>query len=203
VRRGGWLALACALLPVAAPAGAASPPAGSAAAGNTGSLDSLLQLFAARRVSHVTFTEVHDLGMLDRPLHSSGELLYEAPDRLEKRTLKPQPEVLLFEHGVLTAQRGTHRRVLALRAYPQVAPFVESLRAVLAGDRPALERYFTLHFSGGLASWTLELEPADATVARAVRYIRLTGERAAIRTLEIRERDGDAALLTLGRELSP
>ena len=36
------------------------------------------------------------MAMLKEPLHSSGELLYEAPDRLEKRTLKPRPEVLLL-----------------------------------------------------------------------------------------------------------
>jgi len=187
------------LLPVATPAAAATTPAAEAGGG----LDSLLQLFAARRTSHVAFTEVHALAILDRPLQSSGELLYEAPDRLEKRVLKPKPEVLLYERGVLTAQRGTHHRVLALRDYPQVAPFVESLRAVLAGDRPALERYFKLNFSGSLAAWTLGLEPVDAMVAHAVRDIRLTGERDAIHTVEIRQRDGDFSRLTLGPELSP
>ncbi len=45
----------------------------------------LLKLLAARRHGHVTFTEVQRLAILDRPLESSGELLYDAPDRLEKR----------------------------------------------------------------------------------------------------------------------
>jgi len=196
--RGAWLALACALVPAAAHA--APQPA---TATDSRGLESLLQQFAARRASHVAFTEVHQLAILDHPLQSSGELLYQAPDRLEKRVLKPKPEVLLFEHGVLTAQRGSHRRVLALEDYPQVAPFVESLRAVLAGDQAALERYFTPRFSGSLASWTLELEPTGPTVARSVRYIRLAGEGDAIHTVEIRQSDGDASLLTLGPELSP
>jgi Outer membrane lipoprotein carrier protein LolA-like len=199
-RRGAWLALACALVPAAIPAPAPAPPD---AASDFNGIDALLQHFATRRTSHVTFTEVHRLAILDRPLQSSGELLYQAPDRLEKRILKPQPEVLRFEHGVLTAERGTHRRVLALADYPQLAPFVESLRAVLAGDRVALERYFTPRFSGSLASWTLELEPVDPAAARSVRSVRLAGEGDAIHTVEIRERDGDSSLLTLGPELSP
>ena len=54
--------------------------------------EQLLKLLAERRHDHVTFTEVQQLAILDRPLHSSGELLYDAPDRLEKRTLEPRRE---------------------------------------------------------------------------------------------------------------
>ena len=119
------LAAAC-----AAAAQTTAPPA----------FDELLQLLAARRHGHVTFTEMQHLAMLDRPLESSGELLYDAPDRLEKRTLKPKAQTLILEHGVLTARRGHRTHVMELRDYPQVVPFVESIRATLAGDRAALER---------------------------------------------------------------
>src|SRR5215468_9119128 len=105
-------------------------------------LDRLLALLAARRSSHVSFTEVHELAMLNRPLESSGELVYQAPDHLEKRTLKPKAETLVLENGVLSATRGHRRYELHLEEYPQVVPFVESVRATLAGDRAALERYF-------------------------------------------------------------
>ena len=141
------------------------------------------------------------MAMLERPLESSGELRYEAPDHLEKRTLRPRPETLSLEHGVLTARRGHHSHVLALHDYPQVVPFVESIRATLAGDRAALERYFRVQFSGDLEHWTLALVPSDPTLARTVTDIRITGERAVIRTVEIRQTDGDRSLLTLGPEM--
>ena len=182
---------------------AAAPGSSTAAPADTAALDQVLQLLALRRHGHVTFTEVHQLAMLDHPLQSSGELLYDAPDRLEKRTLAPKPEDLLLEHGVLTAQRGNHRHVLSLRDYPRVVPFVESIRATLAGDRAALERYFTLQFSGSVARWTLELEPRDATLARTVQRVRIEGERDVIRTVEIRQSDGDLSVLTIGAEVSP
>ena len=192
-RRGSWLALACALAPAAIPA----PTAPDTTSDSRG-LDALLQQFAARRASHVTFTEVHQLALLDRPLQSSGELLYQAPDRLEKRTLKPRAETLVLEHGVLSAQRGRHTYQMALRDYPQVVPFIESIRATLAGDRATLERLFHVDFDGTVDNWTLHLVPSDETLAGVVTDIRIAGTRDAIRTVEIREHNGDRSLLTLG-----
>jgi len=93
--------------------------------------------------------------------------------------------------------------VLALHDYPQVAPFIESIRATLAGDRAALEHYFHPQFEGAVDHWTLTLLPADATLARTVRDIRITGERAAILTVEIRQVDGDRSLLRLGPQAPP
>src|SRR5437763_6372096 len=145
----------------------------------------LLKLLAARRHGHVTFTEVQRLAILDRPLESSGELLYDAPDRLEKRTVNPRAETLVLEHGVLTAHRGHRTYLMPLRDYPQVAPFIESIRATLAGDREALERLFGVGFEGSLAHWSLLLVPTDARLAGAVREIRIEGERDAIRSVDL------------------
>jgi hypothetical protein len=177
---------------------AAAPPAAAA-----DGLGRVLELLAARRHGHVTFTEIQYLGVLERPLESSGELFYDAPDRLEKRTLRPRAEDLLLEHGILTATRGRHSRSLELAAYPQVAPLIESLRATLSGDRAALERAFSVHFDGDAARWTLALVPRDAAAARVVREVRIAGERDVLQSVEILQPDGDRSLLTLGPELPP
>jgi hypothetical protein len=171
--------------------------------GATAAFGELLKLLAERRHGHVAFTEVQQLSILDQPLRSSGELVYDAPDRLEKRTLAPRPEDLLLENGVLTVERNHHRRSIALRDFPQAAPFVESVRATLAGDRAALERYFTVQFSGNLDRWSLELTPADAVLRRSVQRVLIDGERDRIHTVEIDQRDGDSSTLTIGTELSP
>jgi hypothetical protein len=146
---------------------------------------------------------VQELAILDRPLRSSGELLYDAPDRLEKRTLEPRPEDLVLEHGMLSVERNHHRRSVSLHDFPQAVPYVESLRATLAGDRAALARYFAVQFSGTLGSWTLELTPTDAVLKRSVRHILITGETDRIRTVQIRLSDGDTSTLTIGREVGP
>ncbi|HYL04154.1 MAG TPA: LolA-related protein [Steroidobacteraceae bacterium] len=180
------------------------PPGASRAATATASdrLDELMQLLSARRHGRVTFTEVQHLAILDRPLESSGELLYDAPDRLEKRTLRPVEETLVLAHGVLTATRGRHSHSVELAAHPEAAPLVESIRATLAGDRAALERVFSVALDGDLAHWTLTLAPRDSAAAHAVREVRITGARAGIATVEILQADGDRSVLTLGPEAS-
>ena len=198
IARGRRSPVVALLLSLAAPLGAASasPP-------GPDPLDALMHELALRRSSHVAFTEVRHLAVLDRPLESSGELLYEAPDRLEKRIVKPRPETLVLAHGVLSATRGKHTRTVELSAWPQLAPLLESLRATLSGDRAALERIFSVDFSGDAARWTLRLTPRDPEAARAVSQVILTGENAHLGTVEILEADGDRSLLTLGPELPP
>jgi Outer membrane lipoprotein carrier protein LolA-like len=193
--RGPRLRLAALLVAIAAPLGAA--PAAS------DPLDALMQELAARPSGHVTFTEVQHLGVLDRPLESSGELLYQAPDRLEKRILKPRPETLVLAHGVLSATRGKHTRTMELAAWPQLAPLLESLRATLTGDRATLERIFSVALEGDAARWTLKLTPKDPEAARAVRRVIITGENAKLETVEILAADGDRSLLTIGAEVAP
>jgi len=43
----------------------------------------------------------------------------------------------------------------------------------------------------------------DASLAGAVQDVRIEGERDVIRTVQIRQSDGDTSLLTLGPEISP
>jgi hypothetical protein len=134
---------------------------------------------------------------LKRPVESSGELRYDAPDRLEKRTLQPRAETIVLAGGVLTLERGHSRRVLDLHAYPQVQPFVESIRATLAGDRAALERLFDVDFAGSVNRWALFLVPLQASVKESVSQVRIDGMRDQLLRVEIRQPDGDHSLLTL------
>ena len=122
----------------------------AALGGASSDLDQVMALLAMRQHGRVEFIEQQFLAVLKRPIESSGELRYDAPDRLEKRTLVPQQETLLLAGGVLTIERGERRRVLDLHRYPQILPFVESIRATLAGDRAALERVFQ---SSSPAAW--------------------------------------------------
>jgi hypothetical protein len=169
----------------------------------TGDLDEVMRLLAMRQHGHVEFIEQQFLAVLDHPLESSGELSYDAPDRLEKRTLKPRLETLLLSGGVLTIERVHSRRVLDINTYPQIEPFVESIRATLAGDRRALERLFHLDFAGSAARWTLTLVPLDGKVKRSVAQVRIDGIRDQLLKVEIRQPDGDRSLMTLRPSATP
>jgi outer membrane lipoprotein-sorting protein len=160
-------------------------------------LDSVMHLLASRHHGEVSFVEQQFMSLLKRPVESSGELIYDAPNRLEKRTLEPHPESLVVVGDVLTIQRGHRSHVLELKSYPQILPFVESIRATLAGDRGSLERVFRLEFAGSLERWTLVLIPLDTQVAKTVSQIQIDGARNDLMKVEIRQADGDRSLMTL------
>jgi Outer membrane lipoprotein carrier protein LolA-like len=177
--------------------------AGTTVRADTGDLDAVMGLLAMRRHGRVEFIEQHFLAVLKRPVESSGEMLYDAPDRLEKRTLEPRPETLLLAGGVLTIERRGHRHDLDMRRYPEVQPFVESIRATLAGDRNALERIFDVAFAGSVQRWTLILVPRDVQLTRAVKQVEIDGSRDQLLRVEIRQADGDRSLLTLRSPAKP
>ena len=160
-------------------------------------LDQVMGLLAMRQHGRVEFIEQHFLAVLKRPIESSGEMRYDAPDRLEKRTLKPRIETLVLTGDVLTVERAHSRRVMDLHAYPQVLPFIESIRATLAGDRGALERVFRVDFTGSVSRWTLTLVPLESKVKQSVSQVRIDGAGDQLLKVEIRQPDGDRSLMTL------
>jgi hypothetical protein len=168
-----------------------------AAAEDQGNLDGLMSLLAKRQHGHVEFVEQQFLSILDHPLESSGEMRYDAPDRLEKRTISPRLETLILAGGTLTVERGKSHHVVDLHAYPQAQPFIESVRATLAGDRSALEKLFAVDFNGSLAKWTLTLVPKDPKAKRSVAQVRIDGAQDQLLKVEIRQSDGDRSLMTL------
>jgi hypothetical protein len=171
--------------------------AGGALAAEPEPLDALMALLAQRRHGVAEFQQQQFLSVLKHPLNTSGLLLYEAPEHLEQRTLKPHPQTMVVDHGLVTLQLGGRERTLRLADYPQLAPLIESVRATLAGDRVALEREFELEFSGELAHWELLLVPRDPAIAAQVQRIRLRGMGDAITEVEVLQAGGDRSLMQI------
>lgn len=168
-----------------------------------GDFDEVMRLLAMRQHGRVEFVEQHFLAVLNHPIESSGEMRYDAPDHLEKRTLLPRPENLVLAGGELTVERGGHIHVLDLHRYPEIQPFVESIRATLAGDRAALERVFRVEFTGTVDRWSLALVPVNPSLAKSVAEIHIDGMRDNLLRVEIRQPDGDRSLMTLRTPAKP
>lgn len=162
-------------------------------------IDELMATLASQKVSRATFVEKKYLAMLDAPVISSGELQFTPPGRLERRTLEPRPESVVLDGGTLTLTRGERQMVLQLQDHPALAALTESIRATLAGDRPALERYFMLKLEGGPARWSLLLTPREAKTRGYVLGILIAGERGEVRTVEIEQSDKDRSVMTISR----
>jgi hypothetical protein len=188
-RRAARLWAACTLLPLAA-LGAVPPAPGTP-------LDQLMGLLAQQRHARADFQEQQYLAVLTRPLLSSGILIYDAPDHLEQRTLRPRRQTMVLDHGVLTLQVGRHRRSVPLADYPQLAPLIDSIRATLAGDRAALEQVFNVQLHGNLDRWQLQLQPRAGQPAGAVTQIVIAGTQARISEVQVRQSDGDHSVLQI------
>ena len=163
-----------------------------------------MHLLGQQRSGRASFVEKKYIGILDKPLESSGELSYDAPDRLEKRTLKPRPEAMLLDGDKLTVTLHERRPLkLRLQDHPEIAAVVESIRATLSGDQHALEKNYAVDFNGAQGKWQLTLTPVQKEVAKVVRQVHIGGADASIRTISFDQADGDRSEMTISKVVSP
>lgn len=171
--------------------------AGVSHAANNWDIDQLMQLLAATHTGHASFIEIKSIAILEKPVESSGELFYTAPDRLEKRTLKPKGESMLLDKDKLTVEQRGKKHVLRLQNYPEIAAFIDSIRGTLAGDRQALERNYQLSMQGDEQSWSLILLPIEDKMKKVVAKITIAGSGNELRTIDIKQADGDSSQMAI------
>jgi hypothetical protein len=163
-------------------------------------LPDLMQLLAQHKSGQAVFVEKKYIGIIDKPLLSSGELSFTAPDRLEKRTLKPRPELMLLEGDKLTVSQAEKRPMsINLQDHPEVASIVSSIRGTLMGDQDALEKSFQLELSGAADRWQLVLVPLQESVAKTMRRISIRGAQAHISVIDFEQADGDHSEMQISR----
>jgi outer membrane lipoprotein-sorting protein len=192
------LVLALSAPPCWAQASAPNTPATSSAPSWT--LDALMAMLAHNKSGRATFVETKTLSIATKPVESSGELVFAAPDHLEKITTSPKPERLVIDGDKLTVERDQRTVTLALNRYPELAAFIESIRATLDGDRAALERLYQVALDGNRDDWTLTLTPLDARASKTIRTVTLHGARDALHTVVIEQADGDRSVMQLKDE---
>lgn len=160
-------------------------------------LDRLMSTLGQKKSGHASFVETKYLAIASQPVTSSGELVFTAPDHLEKRTDSPKPEDLVVDGDKLTIARNGHQYTLALTQYPDLSAFIESIRATLAGNRFALEQVYKVQVAGSGDDWTLTLTPLDSRMLKSVSSITLTGTRDLLHTVAIQQAGGDHSLMRL------
>ncbi|MFX1677449.1 outer membrane lipoprotein carrier protein LolA [Paraburkholderia sp. A2WS-5] len=161
------------------------------------SLDRLMSTLAQHKSGRAAFTETKYLAIASQPIESSGELVFVAPDHLEKNTLEPKPEHLVVDGDMLTVERNQRKYTLALARYPELGAFIESIRATLTGNRPVLEQTYQVALTGSGQNWTLTLTPRDSRMLKAVSAITLEGAGDALRSVAIQQAGGDHSLMRL------
>lgn len=164
----------------------------TAACADDWQLPQLMHILAQNQSGKATFVEKKFFGIIDRPITSSGDLSFTAPDKLVKRTLTPKPELLILNGDTLTIdQPGKSRMTVSLQEHPEVSAFIESIRGTLAGDRTALEKLYTLKLTGSSSQWHLVLTPKQKRLSNIFSRIRIGGSGADVNSIDLDQSDGD------------
>ena len=160
-------------------------------------LAEVMSLLAQRRSGEVRFREERTVAGLDRPLVSSGTLSFTAPDTFARRTLQPRAESMTVEGQKVTLERAGRVRQVSLDDIPEMAGIVTALRGTLTGDAAALRQYFRPTVSGSVARWSITLTPLEERLLDTVKQLRIDGEQADVRRIEMLLGDGDRSVMTI------
>jgi outer membrane lipoprotein-sorting protein len=145
------------------------------------------------------YTETKTIALLKNPVESSGILRYRRPDHVEKQVLQPKDELIVVDGQQLTWKDGSSgkTRTLPLQNNAVLAALVESIRATLAGDLPALQRFFTIKLDGTATHWTLSLTPLDKAMQSKVQAVRIEGSDNQVKLIDVMESGGDHSVMII------
>jgi len=159
----------------------------------------LMHVLAQVKSSHASFVETKYIGFLDKPIQSSGNMRFVAPDTLEMHTVKPRDQVMLVQGDVLTMDKYT----IQLDDHPELLAFVDSIRGVLTGNTELLETHFMLSLKGNKNSWTLILVPKQNAFAKQIKHITVSGIGNMVRSTEIVKVNHDWSLISIRNSSAP
>lgn len=154
----------------------------------------VLEKLARPAPMRTSFVEVRGSRLLKEPLRLAGEYRRPDDDTLVREVRTPYAETTTITTGTGTGQatieRGSRSRTYSLERVPELANLQASFGAMLAGDRAALERYYTIATRGTRTRWSMALVPKQASLAGKVRQIVLYGRGSELRCIET-EASGD------------
>ena len=154
-------------------------------------VEQLMAELARNPGGQAKFVEKRYLALLDKPVVATGEMFYNAPDRLEKRTYTPKAETMVLYKDTLSLERDRRKLQIQLGQRPEVAAFVESIRSTLQGNRATLEANYRLALTGSLDAWVLTLVPTEPRIATLLQRITVSGVRQQVLGIDYLQADGD------------
>ncbi|MES1980936.1 MAG: LolA-related protein [Pseudomonadota bacterium] len=158
----------------------------------------LMQRLAQVQHAQGQFVEKKYLRILNKPLESSGTLIYQAPGHLEKHTRAPKIESLVLDKSTLLIDsKASGKRRLTLQDYPLLWALIEGIRSTLAGDVATLNRFYQIKLDGDISRWRLILIPTDAKALELVREIRISGREDRVSEIETLETTGDRSVMSV------
>jgi outer membrane lipoprotein-sorting protein len=157
---------------------------------------SLLSAFSKMPGLEASFSEEKHIALLAKPLTSRGTLFFTHPGLLLRRIEAPEPSEVVISKDSLRMRDKAGEQTLDLRTRKDIRPFVESLTWILAGDRAALEKVYTIAFQPEQAArpWQLSLKPKVLPLSQLIAELRIQGRGMYVAQIEVQETSGDKTI---------
>jgi hypothetical protein len=138
------------------------------------------------------FEEEKTVLLLQKPLRSSGHLIFLPHKGLYRKLATPFQQELLITRTVVQ-QRDHHGKVetLALASLPPAQVMVEGLLTVFSGSWETIHAQFQVYFSPDTHQWTLGLTPKHTVLSKMISCMILEGKKDHVLRLSVRETNGD------------
>jgi len=154
-------------------------------------IQTVFEKLASQSHNDVQYTEKKYSSFFEDEMILTGVLRYIPPDTVirEQKT----PEALRFEikGEMVNILRNGESKLVKLDGAPALQVFVDSLRAILAGDLGSLKTYYKIKFSGDVSSWKIVLQPRDNKLGAYIDTIKFAGTLGQIKQIEVHESDED------------
>jgi Outer membrane lipoprotein carrier protein LolA-like len=164
-------------------------------------LNDVMSKLSNVKTAKAEFTETRYLKLLTAPVQSSGVLIYTAPDKFEKLTLKPVEEKMTIAKHLVTLEEPAKGRknTITPNSFPALSALIDAMRGALSGNATLLEETFKVKIDGSPGQWKLTLIPKEAIQFGYIHKITISGKQDTIDSMEVLQSDGDRSVLSMKR----
>ncbi len=138
------------------------------------------------------FAEEKKVLILQRPLRSTGQVIYLPQKGLYRQLVTPfQQELLITTTAVHQRDYQGRIETMALAKLPYAKALVEGLLTVFSGAWESIHSYFQVYFFSADPQWRLGLLPKHTMMSQIISCIILEGEKQQVLSLWVHETNGD------------
>lgn len=138
------------------------------------------------------FAETKHIGLLRRPLRSTGQLVFIPRQGLYRQLNSPfQQEMVITDSAIYQRYASGATETMALAKLPAAKAFVEAFLAVFSGSWDTLHTHFHVYFAARGSGWQLGLKPTHPMMAKLISCLVLEGEQERLLALHVQESNGD------------
>jgi len=170
------------------------------------SVEKLMQLLSEVKYAELGFVETKQSIFLVTNVTLEGDMVYRAPDYMEKNTVSPFFEKVTIDGDSMVIEKIVkvgkdddiqQTQEFSVQSHPLLKTAVESIRAMLAGNYELLNENYTIRLEGDREVWRLNLAPKSSEILDYIEQINLTGSDSKIMEVITIQADGDESRMDL------